>query len=130
MAKGARNSVRKTNNRVLKAKVFGPVETARAERLNAKLMELVSQPKPAREEMEVEQTDDAAKAKKADAESTSTAAAGETAMEVDGAKLPRSSWIKAEKRAKEEKRAAIDKKRIRKPRNKMSFTKPRGPKRK
>lgn len=56
MAKGARNSVRKINNRALKAKVFGPVENARAERLNAKLMELVAQPKPAREEMEVEAT--------------------------------------------------------------------------
>lgn len=46
MAKGARSSSIKANNSALKAKVFGPVENARAERLNAKLMELISQPKP------------------------------------------------------------------------------------
>lgn len=46
MAKGARSSSNKANNVALKAKVFGPVENARAERLNAKLMELISQPKP------------------------------------------------------------------------------------
>jgi hypothetical protein len=46
MAKGARASTKKANHAALKAKVFGPVETARAERLHAKLMELASQPKP------------------------------------------------------------------------------------
>ena len=46
MAKGARASSRKANNEKLKRRVFGPVETARTERLHAKLMELVSQPKP------------------------------------------------------------------------------------
>lgn len=54
----------------------------------------------------------------------------DAAMDVDGAEQPRTSWIKAEKRAKEEKRAAIDKKRLRKPRNKISFTKNRVTKRK
>ena len=46
MAKGARSSSKKANHVALKSKVFGPVETARAERMHAKLMELASQPKP------------------------------------------------------------------------------------
>lgn len=50
MAKSSRASSRKANNQRLKAKVFGPVEAARAERLSAKLMELASQPKPERPE--------------------------------------------------------------------------------
>lgn len=54
MAKGARSSVRKTNNQNLKAKVFGPVETARTERLSQKLLELAQQPQPPKNEMEVE----------------------------------------------------------------------------
>jgi hypothetical protein len=45
MAKGARSSTRKANNAKLKSRVFGPVETARTERLSAKLLELASQPK-------------------------------------------------------------------------------------
>ncbi|KAK7429536.1 hypothetical protein QQZ08_003915 [Neonectria magnoliae] len=46
MAKSARASSRKANNQRLAAKVFGPVEAARAERLHAKLLELAKQPKP------------------------------------------------------------------------------------
>ena len=46
MAKGARASTKKENNRKLKSKVFGPVEDARTARLSAKLLDLVSQPKP------------------------------------------------------------------------------------
>lgn len=49
MAKGARASTVKANNARLKDKVFGPVETARTERLSAKLLELASQPKPSRD---------------------------------------------------------------------------------
>lgn len=52
MAKGARASTIKSNNARLKANVFGPVETARTERLSAKLLELASAPKPLREEAE------------------------------------------------------------------------------
>lgn len=52
MAKGARSSVRKTNNRALKSRVFGPVEDARTARLSQKLLELASQPKTARTESE------------------------------------------------------------------------------
>lgn len=56
MAKGARASTKKANNTRLKAGVFGPVESARNERLSAKLLELASQPKPKKEDvvMEVE----------------------------------------------------------------------------
>lgn len=46
MAKGARASTTKTNHQNLKSKVFGPIESARTERLSAKLLELASQPKP------------------------------------------------------------------------------------
>ncbi|OAA46607.1 putative protein family UPF0642 [Beauveria brongniartii RCEF 3172] len=46
MAKSGRSSTRKANNRRLAATVFGPAETARAERLSAKLQELAKQPKP------------------------------------------------------------------------------------
>lgn len=59
MAKSARSSTRKANNQRLKAKVFGPVEKARAERLSAKLLELAAQPKPpAPEVAEVKMVDE------------------------------------------------------------------------
>lgn len=48
MAKSARASKIKSNNSKLKSRVFGPVETARNERLSAKLRELASQPRPTR----------------------------------------------------------------------------------
>ncbi|KAK7709067.1 hypothetical protein SLS57_008792 [Botryosphaeria dothidea] len=54
MAKGSRSSVRKTNNQALKARVFGPVETARTERLSQKLLELAQQPRPQKNEMDGE----------------------------------------------------------------------------
>ena len=44
MAKGLRSSRNKTNNLMLRSKVFGPVEDARKERLSAKLLELASKP--------------------------------------------------------------------------------------
>ena len=57
MAKGLRSSVKKANRSKLRARVFGPVENARTERLSAKLLELAAEPKPGKEtgeEMEVE----------------------------------------------------------------------------
>jgi hypothetical protein len=54
MAKGLRASVNKRNKSKLRSRVFGPVETARTERLSAKLLELAQQPKPTRSEMEVD----------------------------------------------------------------------------
>jgi hypothetical protein len=64
MAKSARASTRKANNRRLKSNVFGPVEAARVERLSAKLLELAAQPKPPRpesEEMKIVDEDEEAK---------------------------------------------------------------------
>lgn len=74
MAKGARASTIKANNAKLKAKVFGPVETARTERLSAKLLELASAPKPLREEDEkkVEDMEDVEEISKDDKPSEST----------------------------------------------------------
>jgi hypothetical protein len=46
MGKSSRASTRKANNRELKSKVFGPVESARTKRLSAKLLEIVQQSKP------------------------------------------------------------------------------------
>lgn len=51
MAKGARASTKKANHQKLKSNVFGPVETARTERLSAKLLALASQPKPGKEDV-------------------------------------------------------------------------------
>lgn len=53
MAKSARSSTKKANNAKLKSKVFGPVEDARMARLSAKLQEVMSQPKPVREDGDV-----------------------------------------------------------------------------
>lgn len=46
MAKGSRASSIKANNSALKTKVFGPIETARTERLSAKLLALAAAPRP------------------------------------------------------------------------------------
>jgi hypothetical protein len=53
MAKSARASSKKANHTKLRARVFGPAEKARAERIHAKLLETIQQPKPERPEMEV-----------------------------------------------------------------------------
>ncbi|KAF1851149.1 uncharacterized protein K460DRAFT_271682 [Cucurbitaria berberidis CBS 394.84] len=52
MAKSARASSKKANRTKLRARVFGPVEKARAERLHAKLLETIAQSKPERTEMD------------------------------------------------------------------------------
>ena len=54
MAKSLRSSVKKANRTKLRAKVFGPVENARTERLSAKLVELASQPRQAKSENEID----------------------------------------------------------------------------
>lgn len=54
MAKGARSSSRKANNVALKSKVFGPIESARNERMQAKLLALIAQPKPTPVQKDVE----------------------------------------------------------------------------
>lgn len=46
MAKGLRSSVKKSNRTKLRSRVFEPVEAARRERLHAKLLETIQQPRP------------------------------------------------------------------------------------
>ncbi|KAI9761192.1 MAG: hypothetical protein M1840_001992 [Geoglossum simile] len=48
MAKSARSSVKKANKSKLRARVFGPVEIARTERLSAKLLQLATESAVAR----------------------------------------------------------------------------------
>ncbi|KAH7144622.1 hypothetical protein B0J13DRAFT_555633 [Dactylonectria estremocensis] len=79
MAKSARSSSRKANNQRLAAKVFGPVEAARAERLHAKLLELAKQPKP-------ESADIAMDAEDGASDTDKDAKDNETTMDVDSAK--------------------------------------------
>lgn len=66
MAKSSRASTKKANNQRLKSAVFGPVESARNERLSAKLLEIARQAKPERKAEE----DDEMKGVEADAEET------------------------------------------------------------
>ncbi|KAH9873011.1 hypothetical protein J1614_005407 [Plenodomus biglobosus] len=57
MAKSARASSKKINHTKLRARVFGPAEKARAERIHAKLLETINQPKPEKPAaMEVEES--------------------------------------------------------------------------
>ncbi|KAI0850987.1 hypothetical protein F5Y00DRAFT_23817 [Daldinia vernicosa] len=95
MAKSSRASTRKTNNQRLKAKVFGPVEAARAERLSAKLLELAAQPKPQHEEAEMKIADGAE-------EEAAAAAEADNTMDIDSAKptSKRSDKKRIEKRRK------------------------------
>ena len=46
MAKGLRSSRNKANKSKLRSNVFGPVESARKERLSAKMIELASKSQP------------------------------------------------------------------------------------
>ncbi|RYP72392.1 hypothetical protein DL771_004187 [Monosporascus sp. 5C6A] len=82
MAKSSRASTRKANNRRLKANVFGPVESARAERLSAKLLELASQPKPEVKEVKVVEDVEAAEVMM-DEDAAAAENADDTAMDVD-----------------------------------------------
>lgn len=74
MAKSSRASTTKANNQRLKAKVFGPVEQARMERLSAKLLEVASAPKPekaeAENEMKIVDEEDEAKTEQDDGKGT------------------------------------------------------------
>ncbi|KKY20668.1 hypothetical protein UCDDS831_g04715 [Diplodia seriata] len=99
MAKGSRSSVRKTNNQALKRKVFGPVETARTERLSQKLLELAQQPAPSKNEMEVEKDEPENGAAQAKAPADQA-----EAMEVDGAKPSMSSLKKKSGRVQKKRR--------------------------
>jgi hypothetical protein len=71
MAKSSRASTVKANNQRLKAKVFGPVEQARMERLSAKLLEVAAAPKPPKSEendMNIVEENENAKAEADDSE--------------------------------------------------------------
>ncbi|RYP90988.1 hypothetical protein DL770_002904 [Monosporascus sp. CRB-9-2] len=83
MAKSSRASTRKANNRRLKANVFGPVESARAERLSAKLLELASQPKPEAKEVKVVEDVEAAEAEAKMDEDAAAAEDADDTMDVD-----------------------------------------------
>ncbi|KAI1331283.1 hypothetical protein F5Y16DRAFT_298474 [Xylariaceae sp. FL0255] len=89
MAKSSRASSRKANNQRLKAKVFGPVEAARSERLSARLLELAAQPKPETPESETMAIiDGGGETEKKDDTTTAAVAAveDESAMDIDTAK--------------------------------------------
>ncbi|KAH7349510.1 hypothetical protein B0T11DRAFT_289328 [Plectosphaerella cucumerina] len=98
MAKSSRAGSVKANNRRLKATVFGPVESARTERLSAKLLELAAQPKPKKE------AEESADAETADANTIGASdAAVDSNMDVDKptssvAKRPSSGKILKKKR--------------------------------
>ncbi|KAH9859873.1 hypothetical protein IAQ61_011655 [Plenodomus lingam] len=57
MAKSARASSKKANHTKLRARVFGPAEKARAERIHAKLLETINQPKPEKTAMDVDESE-------------------------------------------------------------------------
>ncbi|KAF3770444.1 hypothetical protein M406DRAFT_105371 [Cryphonectria parasitica EP155] len=84
MAKSSRASTVKANNQRLKAKVFGPVEDARQERLSAKLLEIASQPKPV-PEREMDDAEDKGEAEQKEG-TAAEEKADDTAMDVDTAK--------------------------------------------
>ncbi|KAH7087362.1 hypothetical protein FB567DRAFT_442175 [Paraphoma chrysanthemicola] len=66
MAKSARASSKKVNHTKLRARVFGPVEKARAERIHAKLLETIRQPKPEKTEMDTAEDSTTTEATKED----------------------------------------------------------------
>ncbi|KAL4725585.1 hypothetical protein ACLX1H_007734 [Fusarium chlamydosporum] len=88
MAKSARASTRKANNRRLVKNVFGPAEAARNERLSAKLLELAKQPKPESSDVKMNTEEE-----EANHESNEDAQEDETTMDVDSVKKPSSGRI-------------------------------------
>ncbi|KAF2159869.1 hypothetical protein M409DRAFT_60462 [Zasmidium cellare ATCC 36951] len=112
MAKSARASRTKANNQALKKKVFGPVETARNERLNAKLLELAQQPK---EKMEVEQEEPA---------ETTTAKDSEPAGDMDldeSTGRPQRSKREIKRLQDQARTQRVEKNKRKKPRNQVTF---------
>ncbi|CAK3936801.1 Hypothetical predicted protein [Lecanosticta acicola] len=110
MAKSARASRIKKNNQALKKRVFDPVETARNERLSAKLLELAKAPKEKEQETEVE------KEAEGTAEPTDTK---DEKMDVDENGKPRRS--NREIKRQHQVRAARIVKTHKKPRNQRHF---------
>ncbi|TID15849.1 hypothetical protein E6O75_ATG08907 [Venturia nashicola] len=54
MAKGLRATSKKNNRLKIRSRVYAPVDEARTERLSQRLLDLASQPKPAKTEMDVD----------------------------------------------------------------------------
>ncbi|KAI2469201.1 hypothetical protein F4781DRAFT_431555 [Annulohypoxylon bovei var. microspora] len=86
MAKSSRSSTRKTNNQRLKAKVFGPIEAARAERLSARLLELAAQPKPPKPESDDIKIVDAGEEEATIGEDAVAANVNDNVMDIDSVK--------------------------------------------
>ncbi|KAF1915716.1 hypothetical protein BDU57DRAFT_518829 [Ampelomyces quisqualis] len=114
MAKGARASSKKANRTKLRARVFGPAEKARAERIHAKLLQTVQQPKPEKTQMDTAE-DCTSEATKEDAFPTD--------MDVDGA--AKASAKKSTKN-KNKDNSQTRKQLRRRPQNKISFPASRG----
>ncbi|KAI5356599.1 hypothetical protein Slin15195_G051140 [Septoria linicola] len=115
MGKSSRSSAIKKNNQALKKNVFGPVETARIERQNAKLLALAKAPK----ELVMEDT----KPEDAPAEKETEAAAKETEMDVDEAGKPKRSKREVARLQEARKQRAVAKLRgsRSRPRNQKEF---------
>ncbi|KAF5663685.1 family UPF0642 [Fusarium heterosporum] len=88
MAKSARASTRKANNRRLVKNVFGPAEAARNERLSAKLLEVAKQPKPESSDVNMSTQDE-----EINGDDNESVQEEETTMDVDSVKKPSSGRI-------------------------------------
>ncbi|KAF4992734.1 hypothetical protein FGRMN_6944 [Fusarium graminum] len=88
MAKSARASTRKANNRRLVKNVFGPAEAARNERLSAKLLEVAKQPKPESSDVNMSTQDE-----EINGDDNESVQEDETTMDVDSVKKPSSGRI-------------------------------------
>ncbi|KAF2273840.1 uncharacterized protein EI97DRAFT_435756 [Westerdykella ornata] len=113
MAKGLRSSVKKANRSKLRARVFGPAEAARNERLHAKLLEAVQQPKPEppkKSDMEIDSSDSA------------------EVMEVDEAAAATAETTAASSISKTQakRKDRVKKARRQKPKNAIAFPKSKG----
>lgn len=133
MARSARSSAIKKNNAVLKKRVFGPVESARNDRMSAKLLELAKAPK---EKMEVEQTSELGRrhtrqsdmedhmtnnASASEKDTTKEEKAGATGdIDMDAADKPRRSKREVQRRQIAQ-AARFERKSNKKPRNQVSF---------
>ncbi|KAJ4366890.1 hypothetical protein N0V83_007418 [Neocucurbitaria cava] len=113
MAKSARASSKKANRTKLRARVFGPVEKARAERLHAKLLETIQQPKPEKTDMDTAEDATTSEATKEDDFPKD--------MDVDG-----TATASAAKKSSKKDKGQSRKQLRRKPQNKISFPSSRG----
>ncbi|KAL7932031.1 hypothetical protein V8C35DRAFT_308310 [Trichoderma chlorosporum] len=100
MAKSSRSSSKKFNNQRKAASIFGPAETARQERLSAKLLELAKQAKPEPAEMKIDDGDIAP-------EKEEHAGADENSMEVDSKKPARAAFSSKKGINKKRKKSGI-----------------------